>query len=137
MEYFLVSVIAYLGLLAGYIILHLAQEEKKPGMKYFKFIENVLFFVSLIVLVYYNASLIALIAIIFWLLYRKYSIYIAYLSFAFGFFVLGGNLIYATIIFGYGLTAGSIIYQPRKNRLSRIIFLIYFIVIANILKLIL
>lgn len=52
-EYFLASIIAYLGLLLGVILIKLAPEEQKPGRKYFIFLKKIIFFLILVVLLFF------------------------------------------------------------------------------------
>ena len=53
LNYFLISVISYLGIILGYIFLHFAPEEN-AGRKYFSFINKALFILSLFVLVFFT-----------------------------------------------------------------------------------
>ena len=52
-SYFLASIIAYLGLLLGVILIKLSPEEQKPGKKYFILLKQILFVLILIPLLYY------------------------------------------------------------------------------------
>jgi hypothetical protein len=51
--YFLASIIAYMGLFLGMLLIKLAPEEQKPGIKYFIFIKKVLFFLIMLFLLYF------------------------------------------------------------------------------------
>ena len=52
-NYFLASIIAYLGLLLGVILIKLAQEEQKPGKKYFILLKKILLFLILATLLFF------------------------------------------------------------------------------------
>src|SRR3989338_523141 len=59
MTYFLASIISYLGLLAGVILVKMAPEEQKPGKKYFILIKKLIFFLIIaFLLAYYKINLI-------------------------------------------------------------------------------
>jgi len=52
-NYFLASIIAYLGLLLGVILIKLAPEEQKPGKKYFILLKKISFFLILVTLLFF------------------------------------------------------------------------------------
>ena len=63
LSYFLASLIAYLGLLAGIILVRMAPEEQRPGKRYFILLKKILFFTLFIpVLYYYKINIIFLLA---------------------------------------------------------------------------
>ena len=53
LNYFLVSIISYLGLLLGVILIRLAPEEQRPGKRYFILIKKILFFLILVFLLFF------------------------------------------------------------------------------------
>ena len=53
LNYFLASIIAYLGLLIGIILIRLAPEEQRPGKKYFVLLKKILFFLILVFLLFF------------------------------------------------------------------------------------
>ncbi len=63
-DYFLASIIAYLGLLLGVILIKLAPEEQKPGKKYFILLKKISFFLILVVLLFFYKVNIILTAIL-------------------------------------------------------------------------
>ena len=144
--YFIISVISYLGVVAGFILMLVAPEEKKIGMRYFKLI-NYLLYVSLILLLIYlgefNPYLIGLgiIGLVLFFVMKKYYIYIAYLLFSIVLYIFSEqNLeVFSIIIFAFGLSAGAYVTDLRhkKHSFYRILTLIYFIFITNLLKIIL
>ncbi len=65
LSYFLASLIAYLGLLAGLILIKMAPEEQKPGKRYFILLKKILFFILFIpVLYYYKISIVFSLALL-------------------------------------------------------------------------
>jgi len=59
LNYFLASIITYLGLLLGVILIKLAPEEQKPGKKYFILFKKILFFLIIVsILFYYKINII-------------------------------------------------------------------------------
>ena len=63
-SYFLASIIAYLGLLLGVILIKLAPEEQKPGKKYFILLKKILFFIIIISILFFYKLNIVLITIL-------------------------------------------------------------------------
>jgi len=68
-SYFLASIIAYLGLLLGIILIKLAPEEQKPGKKYFILIKKILFFVIIVlILFFYKVNIILITILLFFII---------------------------------------------------------------------
>jgi hypothetical protein len=63
-DYFLASVISYLGLLLGVVLIKLAPEEQKPGKKYFILLKKILFFLILASLLFFYKINIILTAVL-------------------------------------------------------------------------
>ena len=58
-DYFLASIIAYLGLLLGVILIKFAPEEQKPGKKYFILLKKISFFLIIVsFLFFYKVNII-------------------------------------------------------------------------------
>ncbi len=58
LNYFLASIISYLGLLVGIILIKLAPEEQKPGKRYFILLKKILFLLILaFLLLFYRINL--------------------------------------------------------------------------------
>ena len=58
LSYFLASILSYLGLLVGVILIKLAPEEQKPGKRYFVIIKKILFLLIIaFLLLFYNLNL--------------------------------------------------------------------------------
>jgi hypothetical protein len=145
LNFFLISLICYLGVITGYVIMLLAPEEKKQGMKYFRFLLNAIFIFTIILSVYIRLDLIvilvSILAVIFFYT-LEYKIHVSYLLFAILFYLLSDSslfLVLSLAIFAYGMAAGSYVYDPRYKRKSffRVIYLIYFLILTNLLKLVL
>ena len=145
LNYLAISVIAYLGVLVGYLFLVLAPEEKQPGMKYFSRISSVLALSAAFLAIYLsfrNPIILSLSAIFILLLifYRKHLIHVSYIFFSVIFCLLSESAIafsiISIIIFAYGLTSGAIIFDPREKRksLMKCLSLSYFIIIASFLR---
>ncbi len=143
LNYLLVSIAAYLGIAAGYVLMLAAPEEKKPGMKYFNMLNYFLFFLSIIFSIFFRQSIFFIIFIIlfslcFYLL-REYQIYIAYLLFSVLFYIFSESYmhLFSVIIFAYGLSAGAVIFdlKDKKGALFKVLSFAYFILAANLLKL--
>ena len=64
LNYFLASIIAYLGLLLGVILIKLAPEEQKPGKKYFILLKKISFFLILALISFFYKVNIILTAIL-------------------------------------------------------------------------
>lgn len=147
LNYFLVSVVSYLGIVAGYVLMLAAPEEKKPGMKYFNIICYSLFLLSVFFTIFFRPTPIFIFLALFFavVIYysKKYQIYLTYLFFSIIFYLFSDSYmlfsVFSIIIFTYGLSAGSISIdlKHKKKSLLKIFSLIYFIIIANILRLIL
>ncbi len=140
--FFLISLVSYLGLLVGYILMLIAPEEHEPGLKFFKPLGCFVFLSTLsLVLLFSKFALIFVIGSIFALLIycisKEFKPYVAYFIFAIIFYVFREYIIiFSVLIFAYGLIAGAMIQDKQKPTLLNLIFLSYFVVIANLLRLI-
>ena len=125
LNYFLASIIAYLGLLLGVILIKLAHEEQKPGKKYFILLKKILFFVIIVFLLFfYKINIIIITLLLFFtiilLLNKKINLeksnrvyfflgIVFYLSSKiFNLFVIE-----SVIIFLYGIPNSSLILKKR------------------------
>ncbi len=147
LNYFLVSVVCYLGVIAGYILMLVAPEEKKPGMRYFNAVHYSLFIFSVLFVFIFRFQDISfiicgLLALIVFYVLRNYGIYISYLWFSVIFYLFSEFsefLVFAAIIFAYGLVSGAVIcdLKDKRNSLLKVLSLAYFIIIVNLLRLVL
>lgn len=69
LSYFLASIISYLGLLIGVILIKLAPEEKKPGKKYFILLKKIIFFLIIVsLLFFYKVNIILTTVLLFFII---------------------------------------------------------------------
>jgi len=136
----IISIIAYLGLVSGYVIIHFAIEEKKLGMKYFNVFLPVLFFLSIIP-VFLENKILGFIYAIFSIgyIFIKLKNYFAYFLYAIFFALLNSEYLvyYSLIIFLYGLCNGAIIYEKKWKNFSIVAYMLLFVVVTNLIRLIL
>ena len=145
LNYLLISVVSYLGVIAGYILMLVAPEEKKEGMKYFNVIQHFLFLIFVLFAIFFKFSDILFIlggvlALALFYSLKRYQIHVSYLSFSVFFYLFSAStefLIFSVIIFIYGLAAGSILFdlKDKKTSLLKVFSLAYFIIAANLLRL--
>ena len=144
LSYFLASIIAYLGLLVGIILVRMAPEEQKPGKKYFILLEKILFFTLFIpILYYYKINIVFSLALLSFIaalilgnrikLDKSYLIYfllgiLFYLSTRFiDFFVME-----SVLIFLYGIPNASLMFSLKKKNYNDILIknLTFFVPVA-------
>ena len=141
LTYFIISALSYLGVLAGYIILLFAPEEKKPGMRYFNGLLYFTFLLSLILALFFSFNFFvlfsSLVFLALFLFFKKYQIYLSYIFFAIIFYILSNTdkfIVFAVLIFVYGLIAGAILVdlQNKKNSLFKVFYISYFVLLTNL-----
>tara|TARA_Y100000310_G_scaffold255534_2_gene263044 strand:+ start:5397 stop:5864 length:468 start_codon:yes stop_codon:yes gene_type:complete len=128
LNYFLASIIAYLGLLLGIILIKFAPEEQKPGKKYFILIKKIIFFfIIAFPLFYYKINIILasvlLIFIIILMLNKKMNLEksaLVYLLLGIVFYlsskIFNLFIIETALIFLYGMPNSSLMINvKRKN----------------------
>ena len=131
-NYFLASVIAYLGLLFGIILIKMATEEQKPGKKYFILIKKIILFLiiaSFFVYLKMNLIILSLLLISTLILFanRKMTLestLLFYLMLGL-FFSLSSKffdlfIIESTLIFLYGISTASLVFNPRKRNYNEV-----------------
>lgn len=143
LDYFLLLIISFLGLLIGLVIGYLAKEELKPGIKYLSALKYLT--LALIIILFClknltNALVIAFVAIILLRSYfSKFSDKLFYASLAIMLFLswaLAGVSLIAPLIFAYGLSLGSIYLhdhikdEKNKKKILAGLFKEYFIFLA-------
>ncbi|MBI2134728.1 hypothetical protein HYU09_01950 [Candidatus Woesearchaeota archaeon] len=126
-NYFLASIISYIGLLAGIMLIKMAPEEQKPGRKYFILIKKIIFFLMIaFLLFYYRINVIlALSALLFIgiiiaagkLRLEKSALVYFLLGII---FFLSSKItdlfaIESTLIFLYGIPAASLLFDYKKR----------------------
>ncbi len=127
LNYFLVSIIAYLGLFLGVILIKLAPEEQKPGKKYFILFKKILFFLILAsLLFFYEINIIfsvILLVFIFILMFNKKirldKAYLIYFLLGIVFYlsskIFNLFIIESILIFLYGIPNSSLELNLKKK----------------------
>ena len=127
LNYFLASIIAYLGLLLGIILIKLAPEEQKPGKKYFILLKKILFFLILASLLFFYKinlilSIILLSFIIILMLNKKIKLektYLVYFLLGIIFYssskIFNLFIIQSVLIFLYGIPTASLSLKLKKR----------------------
>ncbi len=151
-NYFFASIISFMGLAAGFLLVKIAPEEQKPLQKKIFLVRKFfLYAIFTFIAFYYYASpfyLMILLASLALLLFAEYKIksilrktMLAYAAFGMLFFISSKNTnlfaITSSLIFLHGMPAASLMYSLRQKNLGKI-FLnnSIFLVIANALFLI-
>ncbi len=124
-----IAIIAFLGLIVGYIVSWNAKEELKPGRKYFLLLKNALVVLLFLVLIYFNFNLVALIVgLVIGYFLRFYYIYLGFVVGS-GFLVNQG-LLFSLLVFLFGLSYSSLErFNVNKVILSLVLFFIAFFVV--------
>lgn len=149
-NYFFASVISFLGLLVGIILVKIAPEEQKPLEKYFIALRKILLsLIFIFPMTFYFYTGYAHFGIL--LIYSGFLIFIEYrMKGFFGksiviytslgamFFLSSGNLnlftIESSLIFLYGLPTASLIYDKKTDNQHKVLlYNLGFVIIANLL----
>ncbi len=148
---FLIAVISYLGLIAGIILMFVAPEEKKPGLKYFRWISRGIFYFGALLILFFSFNISSIIfsiagIIIFFIIQKKLGDFFlgvfAYgylpISIFFGYDNIEFLVAFFAVIFAYGLCQGAVICDPKRKKKSLLNGLIYayFIVLSVVFYLI-
>lgn len=119
-NYALLSLVSYIGLFCGALLVFIAPEEQKPGVKYFLLMQKI-FLILIIILLLYKFSIINLfLAIVLFLfaISKRINNYFVYVLFAPLLYLSLPNktysLIIASLIFLYGLPTGSLIVKTKN-----------------------
>jgi hypothetical protein len=134
--YFLASLISFLGLVVGIILVLLAPEEQKPGTKYFIFLQNLLFISAIALFLFFSGvnALFVFLAVVLFVAgvfkiktknyFKKTEIMYAVLAFVFFLSLMHINLfiIESVLIFLFGMPSGSLLFQRRKKNYYRVVF---------------
>jgi hypothetical protein len=145
LTYFLVLLTVYLGIVAGYVIMLVAPEEKKPGMKYFNFLSYVIFYLSIAIVILFSYKnfiylLIVLALGIIFFLSKRIQLYFAYIFFSVFLYrysaFIPQFLVFSALTFGFGIVSGAIIYdlKDKKKSFSKVLYLLVFILFSVLLK---
>ena len=129
LNYFLASIIAYLGLLLGVILIKFAPEEQKPGKQYFILLKKILFFLILFFLMlFYKVNTILTVILLFFVIIlmlnkkinlNKLGLIYFFLGVVFylSYFIKIFNLftIETVLIFLFGIPTSSLILKLKKK----------------------
>lgn len=129
-NYFLISILAYLGLIIGMILVKISPEEQKPGKKYFLILQKIFFSLSLLFYLYYIKTHIILILIVLLLiiyiqkLFEKPWIIYSILG---GIFYLSFDnqnlfLIETILILLYGISVGAYYVDYKTKNYIKLFF---------------
>src|SRR3989338_1573054 len=148
-NYFFASVISFIGLLIGLLLVKIAPEEQKPLKKYFSSLRKIFLLLIFIFLIFYYFSnllyltaLILLFAALFTAELRAKNLFkgsmLAYSIFGILFFISSGNtslfVIESSLIMLYGIPTSSLMCNKKGNNAYKILYYnIPFIIIANLL----
>jgi len=141
LNYFLISLIVYLGLAAGIIISYMAKEELKPGKRYFILAHNIILaFILFFILEFLNTNiyLVLFLPLIFTTFLFNYTntyqkSYALYPILGAFFYIASKNinqlLIISTLILFYGFLIGSLQIDLKKKNYFQILYknLLFFI----------
>lgn len=148
-NYFFASVISFLGLLIGIMLVKIAPEEQKPLEKYFKLSRKILLLAIFVFIgfYYFNNVLYAstLAGYFLFLLFVEFKIndllkksMITYILLGILLFLSSKNenlfIIESSLILLYGVSTSSLMYNKKEKNYHKIIFYnIGFVIIANLL----
>ena len=143
---FLAPIIAFLGFPIGLFLSFLSPEEMKPGKKYFKLLQNLLLvFILFFVFDYYAIplliSIVLTVAVFLGVFYwqNKHKSVILYLILAVLIYLSSKDTslfaIESSLIFIYGIPAGSLLKFKKKDAIKIIVKHSIFVVLAILLLL--
>ena len=147
-NYLIISLISFFGLILGIILVLIAPEEQKTGKKYFILLQDLFFILSITLFLSFfrvNIIFIFFVMLLFIIIRLKIKIRnnfkkaeLMYLILAFIFFLSLRNidlfLIESVLIFLFGMPTGSLLFSKRKRNYLKVVFKnIIFLVIASLL----
>jgi len=148
-NYFFASVVSFLGMLIGIILIRIAPEEQKPLSKYFDLARKILLLLIFVFLMFYyfNKTFYLLILFLYLVfaavieyripdLFRKSML--TYILLGILFYVSQNNLnlfvIESSLILLHGVMVASLLYDRKlKNYFNVLVYNLGFLIIANIL----
>lgn len=148
LNYFFASLISYLGLLAGILLVRIAPEEQKPLRRYFEWLRKlIMLLIFLFPIFYYSNSpayIFALLAYLIFIIFMEYKSsnllrksIIIYTALGIIFYLSSKNpnlfAIESSLIFLHGMPAASIIFSKKEKNYAAI-FLnnLGFLIVANL-----
>ena len=132
LNYFLTSIIIYLGLLVGIILIKFAPEEQKPGKIYFILIKKIILFLIIVFFfIYSKMNIIVLSLLLFFtfiiLTNKKITLDSKLVYLMLGIFfslsskILNLFIIESVLIFLYCTLTASFAFNPRKGNYNEIL----------------
>ena len=148
LNYFFASIIAYLGLLIGIILIKIAPEEQKPLRRYFGWLRIIILLLIFLFLIFYYSNnsiyIIALLIYFIFVIFIEYKLsklskksMIIYTALGIIFYLSSKNpnlfAIESSLILLYGIPNASILYSRKEKNYSEI-FLhnLGFLLVANL-----
>ncbi|MEK6983649.1 MAG: hypothetical protein AABX33_03675 [Nanoarchaeota archaeon] len=147
-NYFFASIISFLGLLAGVILVEICPEEQKPLERFFNLSRKIILMLVFLFLFFYYANNIVyaliLIGFFLFLLFMQYKIsnllkksMLTYALLGILFYLSSKNtnlfVIESSLLFLYGLPAASLMYSRKeKNHYVLLFYNIGFVITANL-----
>lgn len=144
LNYFLISLVVYLGLLIGIILSFMAKEELKQGKRYFILLHNIILgFILFFILEFFKVNVflslflpLILIVVLFYFneIYKKS--YVVYVLFGIVFYFSSKNinllLIISSLILFYGFLISSLQINFKKKNYFKILLknLLFFVCLA-------
>lgn len=123
--YFLTSIIAYLGLIGGFALAHIAHEELNPGRKYFEAMKDFTLVIIMLLPLYLKEPSIGIMAVIIMGIYFKFwrgstAVKIVYGIVGAVFAVLSKERIIfpitASVVFIFGLSIGTLCVMKHADK---------------------
>ena len=148
-NYFFTSIISFLGLLIGIILVKIAPEEQKPLEKYFILLRKIILLIIFTFLLFYffndYFNLLILIVYLIIILFIEYKLndllkktMVTYTLFGILFFLSSKNtnlfVIESSLMMLYGLPTASLIYNNKEKNHGKTVFYNFgYIIIAALL----
>ena len=146
-SYFVSSAIVVLGIFLGVLLGYIAKEELRPGRKYLALMQAAILLLMVVFAVYYRLMqyipIMLLFILLVWLEAKKITkepkpgfYYVIYMIFAFLFFEAsktGSFIVFDSLIFLFGLPAGSLMFMKKKWVKNSVSLAVMFIVLSAVL----
>ena len=148
LNYFFASIISYMGLLIGIMLIKIAPEEQNPLRKYFEFTKNlIMILIFLFLIFYYSTNSVYIIALLIYFIFIVFIEYnlsksqkkyiIVYTALGIIFYLSSRNLnlfvMDSSLILLYGIPSASLMFnQKEKNYAEIFLHNIGFLLVANI-----
>lgn len=112
-------VLGFFGVIGGYWLGKIAQEELSSGKKYISILKEVLFYGTLLIALFFLKNTFFSVAIfvfiiIYYFVHSVYKEYVSYVLFVLLYFLVIDNSILPSLIFLYGLSVGSLLYEKKS-----------------------